>query len=431
MSGTDEPADPHVRAGRATAGRTRPPRRCRGRSGTVDGQHVRRDRSSPSSCALVVGAILIVLSDTGASAQLGYFFPRPSDTFSARLARGLDGVLAICSRARSSTRPTLQRRRRRSSGRSPRRSTYAAPLILGGLVGRRGVPRRPVQHRRPGPDHRRRRSAPATSASPGTCRRRPPHRRARSPASSAARCWGGIAGCAQGPHRRPRGHRDDHAQLHRALPARLPAHARTASRRRRRTTAQISRADPTSTPLLPHLFGAEPATDLGLHPRARRDGRAAGGCSAARRSASAAGGRREPVRGPHRRHERRAAATSSVMVIAGALVGLAGAPRCSGANDPALTADIDAEHRLRRDHGGAARPRPAVGHRRAPALLFGAFEAGGSAMQTHDQHPERHRHRHPGRDRALHRRAAAGPGDLPAARPARDRPPPLRRGGTA
>ena len=61
-------------------------------------------------------------------------------------------------------------------------------------VGRPGLPGRPVQHRRPGPDHPRARSSPATSASTGTCRSCCTCSLAIAAGMLGGALWGGIAG---------------------------------------------------------------------------------------------------------------------------------------------------------------------------------------------------------------------------------------------
>ena len=126
--------------------------------------------------ALVVGAVLIAFSDDDAVESLGYVFSYPPDFFSRSPAR-------------------------RSGRRTPRWSTgsvgsldaigttlvRAAPLICAGLgvtlAFRAGLFNIGAQ----GQLDRRRAAAPATSASPGTCRPASTCSRRCSPACSAAR----------------------------------------------------------------------------------------------------------------------------------------------------------------------------------------------------------------------------------------------------
>ena len=171
-----------------------------------------------------------------------------------------------CSRARSST-PTRCTRNGGVPVFGPISDTLlnATPLILGGLAVGRGVPRRPVQHRRAGPaDHGRdlrrlRRLRLAAAAGD------PPARRAGRAASLGGALWGGLAGWLKATHRRARGHHHDHAQLRRAVPAGLPARRRTASSGRT-PTRRISRTTQASA-RLPHLFGSDLRVHAGLSSR--------------------------------------------------------------------------------------------------------------------------------------------------------------------
>ena len=104
-----------------------------------------------------------------------------------------------------------------------------------------------------------------------------------------------------------------------------------------------------------------------------------------------------------------------VMLIAGGLAGLAGAAVVLG-TDFSLTFQSYGTYgfdAITVALLGRARPLGVV----LAALLFGALHAGGITMQAAtpgtpaDDHPG-----HPGPDRAVRRRAAAGPRDLPAAR---------------
>ena len=95
------------------------------------------------------------------------------------------------------------------------------------------------------------------------------------------------------------------------------------------------------------------------------------------------------------------------MLIAGALVGLAGANQVLGTVTSGVTVDLDAGigfDAITVALLGRSRPLGIL----AAGLLFGAFKAGGFAMQASAGHPGRHRAGRAVADRAVHRGAAAG-----------------------
>ena len=115
----------------------RTPSTCRsaGGSGTPTSTAARRCWSLLAFvCALVIGAILIVVSDEPTRTAMGYFTQHPERHVQPRLARDLARLRRSCSRARSST-PTRCTPTAASPSwtRSRTRSTNATPLILAGL----------------------------------------------------------------------------------------------------------------------------------------------------------------------------------------------------------------------------------------------------------------------------------------------------------
>ena len=239
---------------------------------------------------------------------MGYFFAYPGDTFaaawhavsSAYLALFEGAILDLGSLTGDEQRPDL-----RADLRHPVQRDAADPRRP---VGRARVPGRPVQHRRPGAAHRGAICAgyvgfawhlPVGPAPAGRDGRRARRRRD----------LGRHRRVAQGAHRRARGHHDDHAQLHRALPARLPALGARLPGSRGPT--RRSRIPVEATARFPHLFGSglrgqrEPAR------RPARRGRLLVAADALDARLPAARGRRQPVRRAHGRDERRRAATSS------------------------------------------------------------------------------------------------------------------------
>ena len=151
------------------------------------------------------------------------------------------------------------------------------------------LPLRPVQHRRPGPVPRRRRSSRSGSARRSTGMNPFLHVVARDRRRDArGRAVGGHRRLPQGDRRRARGDHDDHAQLDRDLGR---ARSCSASAGRSRTTTQASvpiSNDVVEGAKLPVLWG-DPILQ-GLHDRvlrrARRARRLLGRSSTARRSAT-------------------------------------------------------------------------------------------------------------------------------------------------
>ena len=237
--------------------------------------------------AFVVGAILMIVSDTEVRSTYAYFFARPSDAIIASWDKVSSAYGALIAGSIGSWQAITET------------TAQAAPLICAGLgVGlafRAGLFNIGAQGQaiwgailaayvglHP---------APATGAAPADRHRRRHHRR---------RDLGRHRRLAEGPHRRARGDRDDHDELHRRRPAGL----------------------------LPHHDGLPAAgphrPDLTDH-RLERDLPAAGGQPAAPRLRGRADGRRgrlvdprpvhhrlrdqggrcEPARGGDRRDERR------------------------------------------------------------------------------------------------------------------------------
>ena len=156
---------------------------------------------------------------------------------------------------------------------------------------------------------------------------------------SAARSGAGSR-AAQGPDRRARGDHHDHAQLHRALPARLPA-------RRSRASSAAVPDQAISKPIARHRAAAAAV-------RRRPAGRTRAACSrcsprsgvwwlldALHARLQAPGGRRQPVRRADRRHERRAQLRRRDAARRGAAPGWPASAR-SSAPTPRITGDIDA-----------------------------------------------------------------------------------------
>ena len=111
-----------------------------------------------------------------------------------------------------------------------------------------------------------------------------------------------------------------------------------------------------------------------------------------------------------------------VMLISGALVGLAGVNQVLGTVTSGITDRPRRRHRLRRHHRRPARPvatdRHPVG-RAAVRRVQGRWLLDAGLRG----HPGRHRAGRPVPDRAVHRRPAADPGDLPTAREGGDSEP--------
>ena len=172
--------------------------------------------------ALLAAAVLIAAADEDVQRSAGYLFGQPND-FVYYLTHSIgDAFKALFYGS------VFNPEAGTAVGAVP--ADHRDPDVLGAADLRRPrarhrLPRRPVQHRRPGPDHPRRgrrrlrrlRDGPAARAAPAARRGRRVRRR---------RGVGRHRRLPQGPHRRQRGHRHDHAQLGGAVPDRLPAHHR-------------------------------------------------------------------------------------------------------------------------------------------------------------------------------------------------------------
>ena len=205
-----------------------------------------------------------------------------------------------------------------------------------------------------------------------------------SPAWWPAALWAGIAGSAQGTHRCPRGDHHDHAQLRRLLPRLLRTLAsRASSRRRARSTPSRSRCPPTQR--CPKLLGDRYGLHLGFlialvavfvvwwildRSALGYRFRAVGENPNAARTAGIDVGR----------------IYTTVMLIAGALVGLAGANQVLGTVTSGVTVDLDAGigfDAITVALLGRSHPFGILG----AGLLFGAFKAGGFSMQASEGIP--------------------------------------------
>jgi ABC-type uncharacterized transport system permease subunit len=105
--------------------------------------------------------------------------------------------------------------------------------------------------------------------------------------------------------------------------------------------------------------------------------------------------------------------TVSVMLVAGGLIGLAGTSQVLGTVTTGFSSDIDAGigfDAITVALLGRSTPFGVL----AASILFGAFKAGGSVMQAGER-ADRDRRRRAVADRAVHRRASAGPGGVPPA----------------
>ena len=199
----------------------------------------------------------------------------------------------------------------------------------------------------------------------------------------ASALWAGHRGAAQGPHRRPRGDRDDHAQLRRLLPRLLRALPAG-------TAATAGSSNPKSAPaaesaIMPKILGDRFNLHLGfllalvavaavwwLLNRSTLGYRirAVGENPNAARAAGINVGRTYTV----------------VMLIAGALVGLAGANQVLGTVTSGVTTDLDAGigfDAITVALLGRSNPLGILG----AGLLFGAFKAGGFSMQASEGIP--------------------------------------------
>ena len=91
--------------------------------------------------AFLVGALLMIFSDTEVRRTFTYFFARPADALTASWEKVSSAYGALITGAIGGYGPITET------------TAQAAPLICAGLGRRPGLPGRPVQHRRPGPGH--------------------------------------------------------------------------------------------------------------------------------------------------------------------------------------------------------------------------------------------------------------------------------------
>ncbi len=163
--------------------------------------------------AFIVGAILMIVSDTEVRSTYAYFFARPSDALIASWDKVSSAYGALIAGSLGEL----------AGDHRDHRPGRAADLRRSRCRAR--VPGRSVQHRCPGAGHLGRdpgrvrglHPAPAAGAAPAGGDGRGHHRR---------RHLGWHRRLAEGPHRCPRGDRDDHDELHRRRPAGLLPHHR-------------------------------------------------------------------------------------------------------------------------------------------------------------------------------------------------------------
>ena len=118
--------------------------------------------------AFLVGALLMIFSDTEVRSKFSYFFARPSDALTASWEKVSTAYGALITGAIGGYGPITET------------TAQAAPLICAGLGVGLAFRAGPVQHRRPGPGHRRRDArrvhrlqlAPAAGHPPGGRRAR-------------------------------------------------------------------------------------------------------------------------------------------------------------------------------------------------------------------------------------------------------------------
>ena len=360
--------------------------------------------------AVLVGSLMIALTDERVRDTAAYVFARPGDFFTATwdaiwgaytaLFRGAiynDRVDGFATQIRPLTE-TLKfagaAHRRRARGRPgvPRRrcSTSAAAgqmLLAGAAAGWVGVQARPAD----------RMHLPLAIVA----------------GMVAGALWAGIAGVLKARTGRPRGDRHDHAQLRRLLPRLL--RALQAEPPAGAGLGQPQVGCPTKeSATLPKLLGDRFNLHLGfllalvavavvwwLLNRSALGFRirAVGENPSAARAAGIDVGRTYVV----------------VMLIAGALVGLAGANQVLGTVTSGVTVDLDAGigfDAITVALLGRSRPLGILGCRTALRRVQG----GRLRHAGLRGHPGRHRAGRPVAHRALHRRTAPGPRDLPAAR---------------
>ena len=300
--------------------------------------------------------------------------------------------------------------------------------------GRVRVPLRAVQHRRPGPVHRRRRLRRLDRLVVRGHELAAAHPRSRS--SSRRRCgalWAGIAGLPEGDGRSPRGDLDDHAQLDRDLGRRRSCSAlggplqndHAGVRARSRTTSSTAPScrssgatrscrDSTSA----SSSRSARSSSTGRSSTGRRSATASGrSASTPRRRATAASTSRGTTssrwRSPARSPASRARSTCSA--------GSSGSrPATSRRRDDRLRrhrrrAARPQHRRRRRPRGAALRRRSLDGHVDAATSTRGLQARAGVEPDAADPGPRRAVRRRR-RDRALAARAAAPEEGAPAER---------------
>ena len=288
---------------------------------------------------MIVGGILMALTDEDVQAAAGYFFARPCDTFVGDLERRLRRLRGAVPRRDLQLRaPTTSPRR---SARSPNTLGFAAPLIAAGLgvalafrvglfnIGGRGQMLIACA------------AAALRRRSTSTCRCSSSCRRARRRASPAVRS--GVASSV-------------------LLKARTGAHeviltimlnyvafylvtwmVRTPGLlQRRRDRADPEDAAERTRAVSPSCSGPRPALDCGLHPRDRGHGVRVVAPRALQPRLPPPRGRREPARRARRRHHR-----AAHVHLRDAVRRRPGRPRRrepdpGHGHDRASTADIDA-----------------------------------------------------------------------------------------
>ena len=361
--------------------------------------------------------MLIAITDSGRAGGRRLLLRPPRRHLPGDLESVSRGICRRCSRARSTT---SRARASRPDPAAHRDAHLRDAADRGRARCRARVPRRYVQHRWPAG----RSSSPPRCAGVGrwSFPMPPVHRTCWSPSSPAiagGAIWGGIVGLLKartGAHEVIVTIMLNYVALLTGLVR--PAHAGPASGARVEQSELARRPAQRGLPELGQLSGARrPPTSFRSrrHSSSRSSRRSpSGSCSADR--ASDSGSRRSartrvPLASPASTSSR---CTSCAMLIAGGLVGLAGADQVLGQHDTGFTRGRGRRHRLRRDHGGAARPVPALGRVLQPGSCSERCRPAGTRCRP-PADPDRHRAGHPVGDRALHRGASAGARGLPPA----------------
>ncbi len=266
------------------------------------------------------------------------------------------------------------------------------------------VPGRPVQHRRPEPVHRGRDRGHLARLRGQPAGRHP--RRGLRDRRLRGRCGAGLdRRAAQGPDRRARGHRHDHAQLHHGVPPGLPAgqaEAAGEARLQRPADQPDHRQQRAPAAAVRH----PPADQRRVPARAGLRGRRVVAAEPEHAGLRVPHRRRQPQRGPQLRHER-----DPDLDPGHADRGRPGRPvRLHRHPGHRLQPQLPELRHLRdrRDHGGAAGPVPA-GRRGLGRPAARCAARRGPADAGLDPGPGRHRPGHPGPDRHVRGCAAAGP----------------------